>query len=246
MTLPVFLLMAGGAVAMAAPQAAPAPVFEVASIRPTQEGTPRSMRATPRGISYTRINLKECIAEAYQVTTGQISGSPLLAARYDIVANAAEAVTNEQRRLMLQALLADRFKLTLHRESKDLAVYRLIVGKDGAKLHEAGDEGEATSGLGRTGLTFHNTSMFTFAAFLTGLMERPVLDQTALSKNYDFTLLPENLEAVPDAQVKNAMREWSTASIFTDIQRQLGLKLEAGRAPVDFLIVDRLAKPSEN
>ena len=82
--------------------------FEVASIRPTKEGTPRSMRTTTRGISYARISLAECIAEAYKVRTGQISGPALLAARYDIAANASEAVTNDQRRLMLQALLADR------------------------------------------------------------------------------------------------------------------------------------------
>jgi uncharacterized protein (TIGR03435 family) len=240
------MLVAVGATVLAGQPGVTTPAFEVASIRPAKEGTPRSMRATPRGISYARISLTECIAEAYQVRTGQISGPALLTARYDVVANAAEAITSDQRRLMLRALLADRFKLALHRESKEMAVYKLLVGKDGPKLHDAQGEGETTSSLGRTGLTFHNTSMFTFTAFLSGLMERPVLDQTALRGSYDFTLIPENLEAVPDAEVKNAMREWSTSSIFTDIQRQLGLKLEAGRAPVDFLIVDSVTKPSEN
>jgi len=236
-------LVVVGAIAGAGQQTA---AFEVASIRPTKEGTLRSMRATSRGISYARISVTECIAEAYQVRTGQISGPALLTSRYDIAANAAGVITNDQRRLMLQALLADRFKLVLHRKSKDMTVYKLTVGKDGSKLHQAGGDGEATSRLGRTGMTFHNTSMFTFAVVLSGLMERPVLDQTALSATYDFTLIPENFEAVPDSEMKNALREWSAAAIFTDIQRQLGLKLEAGRAPVEFLVVDSLAKPSEN
>src|SRR2546423_596817 len=128
MQLRHILLAAITAIAATGQQVSTAPALEVASIRPAREGTSRSVRATPRGISYTRISLAECIAEAYKVRTGQISGPALLTAGYDIAANATGTVTNEQRRLMLQSLLTERFQLILHHESKDMAVYKQVIG----------------------------------------------------------------------------------------------------------------------
>ena len=144
---------------------------------------------------------------------------------------------------MLQGLLADRFQLKVHRETKETPVYALVVGKNGAKLKEsAPDETGGTSVRGN-GIEMHmeasKGTMDKLAYQLSLTAGRPVLDRTGLSGHYTYTLdwLPANGTAPPDSDIP---------SIFTAVQEKLGLRLEATKAPIEMLIVDRAARPSEN
>jgi uncharacterized protein (TIGR03435 family) len=279
------LLVAAAAMAVAGPVAigvlnapriraqsqasAPSPAFEVASVRPGQGGKSiQRERLSPVGIEYTSFNLRMLIAAAYNIKKHSISVSDprtkemLDRGTYDIAAKADREVPREQLMLMLRTLLADRFKLTLHRESRVEPVYKLVAAASGPKLRESAGAGEPGCALGAEGGAVCNKmTMAAFSNYLTDHMGRVVLDLTGLKGSYDFTLklegtpgynqIRETMSSSPDpAAAKIAMaasiRDWSSSSIFTDIQKQLGLKLEADKAPVDNIVIDHVEKPSEN
>jgi uncharacterized protein (TIGR03435 family) len=248
--------------------ASPAPAFEVASIRPGQEKSRPTRRLNPTGIEYTGFTLRMLISEAYNVIGFSVSNADsrsrdlLDRGTFDIAAKTDHEVPKEQLMRMLQTLLTDRFKLTVHRESKADPVYRLVVAVNGPKLQKPAAEGEPGCALGgEGGAVCHNITMPAFSSYLTDRMGRVVLDQTGLKESYDFTL---KLDGVPGLnQMREAMasgtdpgeakralaagmRNWSSSSIFSDIQKQLGLKLEADKAAVDHLVIDHVEKPSEN
>jgi uncharacterized protein (TIGR03435 family) len=158
---------------------------------------------------------------------------------------------------MLRALLADRFKLAIHREQKEMSVYALTVAKGGSKLKittmSPDDTPEGPPALAFTvspgflHLPARYASMNEFASLLQrSALERPVVDQTGLPGRYDFdlefaideTLFGGALGKGPDDPVK--------PSLFAALQEQLGLKLEATRGPVSALVIDRAEHPSEN
>jgi uncharacterized protein (TIGR03435 family) len=229
------------------------PNFEVASIKRNKTGGPPRLRYNPAGIDFASVPLIWIIGEAYQVPYARISSSDAhlgelffsptgTAYFYDIAARAGHAVPKEEIRLMLRTLLENRFKLTLHHEPKLVPVYKLVVGKSGSKLHESAAEGEPSGALGLNGFVCRNVEMARFASMLSVRMDRPVVDLTGLKGSYDF-MLKSNLPAEAE---KAALSEWFSSSIFTDMQRQLGLQLETDKAPVDYLIVDHVEQPSEN
>jgi len=245
------------------------PAFSVASIKAEEEvKAGRDGRVTPVGIEFMRFPLRILIAEAYDVTQSKISSPDprvkelLDRGAYDIVAKADHEVPRAQLMLMLQTLLADRFKLTLHHESKVEPVFNLVVGTNGPKLQESVGEGEPEfSTAPNGGAVCRHMTMLEFSRNLTGRMGRVVLDQTGLKGHYDFTLeldrtpgpnqLREALSnssdlATTKRSMAAAMNDWSASSIFSDIQKRLGLKLEADKAAVDGLVVDHVEKPSAN
>lgn len=232
------------------------PAFEVASVRPGSDSGGSSVRVSAQGIDYTRVPLSRIVAEAYQMPYGRISGGDsrslgLLSDTYDIIAKADRPVPREQLMSMLQTLLAERFKLTVRHEAKAEPVYKLSVAKSGAKLKETVFEGTSSTALGPDGeMVFRNIEMWRFAAYLSGRMDRPVVDATGLAGAFDFTLklqsLQEPLATADDDAAKRAMSDWSQSSIFTDIEKQVGLGLKADKAPVDHLIVDHVEKPDAN
>src|SRR2546421_6397376 len=124
-------------------EAVATPAFEVASIRLDKRGgDKRSLVFSPGGITFTNVTLRESIRAAYVVRDFQISaGNQLTNERYDIVAKATGPASDDELRAMLQALLADRFKLKLRRETKEFSMYALVVGKNGPKLQQAAGEG---------------------------------------------------------------------------------------------------------
>lgn len=147
-------------------QPAPAPpAFEVASIRPAQTPQGRGLipfretvDATPGSLTLRNVTLTTCIRWAYDLKPFEISGPPWLGEeRFDITAKAANAVPEEQLRLMLRALLAERFKLAAHRESKEMTAYALVVGKNGSKLRPA--EGEGAGSMTGAALVFQGHQM---------------------------------------------------------------------------------------
>lgn len=216
--------------------------FEVASIRPVppSEGEKRvSMTGGPGRIDYRNVTVSALIRKAYGVRIYPPSAGPDAQStdRYDIVAKASSPASEEQTMRMLQALLEERFKLVLHHETKELRVYALVVGKNGAKLHAVQDDGstpEIGSAEGHQ-IKGHHVSMKLLAETLQRFVGDPVLDTTGLTGLFDLNLdftLDESLSATGQ-------------SVFEAVQ-QLGLKLEARKGPVEVVVIDHVEKPSGN
>jgi uncharacterized protein (TIGR03435 family) len=231
--------------------------FEVASIQPTSPSEIDAIKRSGRGsmfpeqgisISGNRVSVKgltvaTLIRAAYNLRAGQLSGEPGWSATepFDIAASAEGALTFPQVRQMLQALLADRFQLKFHRETKEGAAYALVIAKAGPKLAPsvaADYTTHVTAGKSEVQMAIFRASMAQLCGRLATFVGRPVVDRTELSGVFDLQLIfaPEDLEGEP--------RE--SPSIFTALQEQLGLKLESARAPVEILVVDRLGRPSSN
>jgi uncharacterized protein (TIGR03435 family) len=251
--------------------------FEVASIKPAAPDA-RGMwiRPSPGGrVTVTNFSLKELIVIAYRIQPYQISGGPpwLGSARYDITAKAENTLKPDELQLMLQSLLADRFQLTIRRETKELPIYALVLarkdGKLGPKLIESKEGGctpfdplrppaPAEPGK-RPGLNcgqqmMSPRSLTAVAApianvipMLARMLGRTIVDKTGLKGNYDVSVewvQDEALMLPPD--VPKPVSDGSGPSIFTALQEQLGLKLESQKGPVEVFVVDRAEKPSEN
>jgi uncharacterized protein (TIGR03435 family) len=236
------------------PAAAPSPTFEVATVKLTDPEFGGMLVQFPGGrFSLRGFTLKDLIAFAYHLDASQISGGPkwFSTDKYDIVAKPKEGrPTMDQARLMLQPLLADRFQLKTHTESKVMSVYVLTVGKNGSKLRPRteGDGGDGTRLLFQGAkLPGRNVPVKQLAeALQVMVLDRPVLDKTGLTGNFDFDLAwrPEadqfrgrgaSLPSNPD-----------DPDIFTAMLEQLGLKLEATKAPADAIVVDSAEKATEN
>jgi uncharacterized protein (TIGR03435 family) len=160
-----------------------------------------------------------------------------------------------QIREMVQALLAERFQLRVHRQTKELPVYALIVAKNGPKLTEAKNPNSlrlSSEGKGR--MAFQGVPMSFLATQLTSMIGRTVLDRTALTSSYDFVLswTPDENEKKM-SKVKNGGGKAALAtdkatgpSVFTALQQQIGLKLQSTKGPVEILVVDHAQKPTED
>jgi uncharacterized protein (TIGR03435 family) len=288
MTERKLLLSIAGLVAVAVPMVfsqvtatqspPPLPAFAVASIKPDKSGNGGSrMMSTPDGFSATNIPLQFLLREAYGVEDDQISGAPnwIRSEGYDIEAKVdgsdvakLSKLSFDQRRLMFQPLLEDRFKLKVHWETKELPIYALVTAKSGTKLHEAkpgdtyphgmkGPDGIGRPGtmrMGRGQLTGQGVPVTLLTKSLSQQLRRIVVDKTGLTGKYDFTLqwAPDESQgpmkppgAVPGTD-STASAQSSGPSIFTAIQEQLGLKLEPQKGPVKVLIIDSIERPSEN
>lgn len=170
-------------------------------------------------------------------------------------------MTDEQRkkyeeevRARMQALLAERFQLAVRKEKKEVPVYALVVAKNGPKLKEsqvAGAEGKRMM-RGRPGdLEVEGVSVDGLANFLSRSMERPVIDKTGLTGKYDFRLQWTPEQRGPGGMEKEAGIGAATpdpmgATIFTAVQEQLGLKLEATKGMAEVVVIERAEKPTEN
>ena len=222
--------------------------FEVASIRPAPpSGGPLRVSMTGENgrINYINVTVRALIRKAYglRIYPPSVGGSdPLSTDRYDVIAKAPGGASGEQTKQMLQTLLEDRFNLKVHRETKELPVYALVVGKNGPEFHEVQDDGtgaEITGGDESHPIKAHHVSMKLLAATLQGYVGDPVLDMTGLTGMYDFSL-----EFTSDESL--AANAAPGPSIFTAVQEQLGLKLEARKGPVEVVVIDHVDKPSEN
>jgi uncharacterized protein (TIGR03435 family) len=165
--------------------------------------------------------------------------------RYDITAKAGGPVTISQLRAMLGTLLADRFKLSFHRESKMLPVYALLVAKSGSKLRESTEEGLPAfgPGTGRASIPARRVSMAELGGMLSGPLRTPVIDRTGLSSRYDFTL--DLMPYLPDNTDSREI-DWS-GPIISALRDQLGLSLEPRKETIEIFLIDHAEKlPSEN
>jgi bla regulator protein BlaR1 len=258
--------------------------FEVVSVKPAKPGqVGMSMDALGPGrvsdtFSATNIPLIAYIREAYGMTfgseDGRVSGAPawVNSERYDIEAKMDPSVVDSLNRLspgerelemhhMLQTVLADRFGLVVHRETKELPVYSLVVAKNGPKLREAQPEDSARSGMGLKGrggpLVGRAVPMPVLAEQLSSLLNRIVLDKTGLTGKYNFTMQWTPDEGQGPNYIKDpgstangptgpASQDANGPSIFNALQDQLGLKLESGKGPVEIIVIDHVERPTGN
>jgi uncharacterized protein (TIGR03435 family) len=228
----------------------------VALIKPTPlefSGSRASAPTPGNSLSLQGMTLKELIQLAYTLPSDFVGGGPgwVDGIRYNVEARAAGQVSQQHRLEMLKTLLADRFKLTFHHESKETSVYVLTAPKSTPKLKERkpGDGGEPSGirDLGSLHYVCRDTSMAWFARYLEStVLSRPVSNKTGLTGTYDFDLSwrPD------DSQFKGRFAgskesQSDLPDLFTAI-KDLGLKLETAKSLVQFFQIDHADKPSEN
>lgn len=223
--------------------------FEVASIKPHAGEVIVSMDPMLRGnrVTGTASTLLDMVTSAYDVRHDQVAGGPawIKVDRFDVEAKVpGDAIpSREEVKLMMRNLLAERFGLKLHEETKDVLVYFLVVAKSGPKLNPGAPDAlaGAVTRYSDKGIRMETKrdTMQKLALQLSVSSGRPVIDRTGLDGEYQYTLewFPANRIPPADSDVP---------SVFTAVEEQLGLKLEAGRAPQDFLVIDYAGKLLEN
>jgi uncharacterized protein (TIGR03435 family) len=225
--------------------AADDPVFEVASIKPNKAQSGSSgTHTTNSRLTTENVNLRRLILMAYDLRESQLTGGPAWIddVGWDIAAKAEKELPKGREgeqvmRAMLRSLLAERFQLRLHKEMKELSVYALTVGKNGAKLTPSASEGDGSStNSSNDKLEVKNITISRLTEFLANRMRRIVIDDTGLTGKYDF-----KIEFAPDGK-----GDGERPDLLVAIQEQLGLKIESRKAPVDVYIVDGAEKPNEN
>ena len=232
--------------------------FEVASLKPSSPGEQgESLRPAQGGRRYTGTNrtLRQFLLTASGIRPDQISGGPkwIDTAGFDLNAEADKPSSIEELHVMLRNLITERFRLQLHSEKKERAVYTLVAQKNGIKMQpdsarSAGDR-RIVVGIGKLSAKFASMVYFAFALSLT--LDRPVIDRTELTGDYDFELswAPDPATSAPEADRINGGtldRPSDNPSIFEALEKQLGLRLVSQRAPVEILVIDHAEKPVEN
>jgi uncharacterized protein (TIGR03435 family) len=251
-----------------------AQTFEAVSVKPAEPAPGQlSMKGgpgtnDPGRIDYRNILLRRVLLRAYAMKDYQIVGPDWLdTLRFDILATLPANATNEQFQAMLRDLLATRFKMAAHRETRELPIYRLVLAKGGAKI-QADKSGETQeeqlasirpvdgkdgfpvlslpapgivieSRNGRVRVTARAATMAKFADLLSGQTGRAVVDTSGLTGSYSFVLYysPDDPSAAPGAE----------SNIFGALPEQLGLRLEAHKGPVELLVIDHIDKvPAAN
>jgi uncharacterized protein (TIGR03435 family) len=225
-----------------------APAFDAASVKPDKSGSGSSHTDSHNGVyRATNENLKSLIQMAYQVRDYQIAGPDWLSSeRFDIAARPPAGSKDEDLGPMLQSLLLERFRLALHRQTKEFPVYGLLVAKNGPKFKEVEDTGGQSTNSNRGRFIGKRCSMASFAAYLARQMERPVVDMTGLTGVFDLKLnfTPENVLAAREDTKADAE---AYPPLLTALQEQLGLKLDPKKAPIEMLVIDHIERvPTEN
>lgn len=233
--------------------------YDVVTIRPNHQG-PGSVRVSTNLDIYnaTNVSLVDLLRDAYHLRPGQLQGQPKWADddRFDIHAKTLDTpvevlknLTPEDRERMLRGLLADRFHLKVHTETRTLPVFELVPARSGAQIQPilAQDRNDPFHGISAGGLSVHNGQLIghylpmdRFVDFLSYRVDRVVLDKTGLPGNYNL-----QLNWSPDDQPPN---DDATAAppLFTALEQQLGLKLIPTKAPVPILVIDYVEPPTDN
>jgi uncharacterized protein (TIGR03435 family) len=238
-----------GSIAAAA-QTAEAPAFEVASIQASQPGR-EVIEAVPTSLTMRHVRLSNCIRWAYHVEEYQLAGADWSNDLwFEVWAKTATPVKEAELRTMLQRLLAERFKLSAHRQTKEQQTLVLTVGKNGHKLEPTETEGSPSFQTGKMNLTGKGATLSQLTEFLSHEMHTPILDQTGLTGkfNYFLDIGPYITEEIRKSGGPGGGPPPDAPSIIAQaIQAQLGLKVDAKKAPVEMVIIDHLEKsPTEN
>ncbi len=237
-------LAAGVALSQGARAQSP-PAFEVASIcRNLNGGGNTQINLSGGRLTVTNGSVKTLIRNAYGILGFQLAGEPrwLDTEMYDIAATtgSSEKIADDQFKLLLQNLLADRFVLKIHWETREASVYALTIDKNGPKFQESsgaeqpGINTSKAAGKGRMKGTLEPISIL--ASNLGNQLGRIVLDKTGLTGTYDW-MLEWSLDPAAESM---------DPSLFTALREQLGLRLTAQKGPMETLVIDSVQKPSEN
>jgi uncharacterized protein (TIGR03435 family) len=229
------------------------PDWEVVSVKardPNDTSNSQSMSMEGRRFAIVNRPVEGLLLFAYGLHKKQIVGAPgwITTERWDVqgVPDVPGHPSLKQTQILIRKLLEERFGLKVHRETKELAVYAITVGKGEEKMARSTgdpngtpDENERSNG-GMVTMKMTNMSMGEFAPDLGYFLDRPVVDQTGLAGRYDFLLkwTADESKAPTDGSAPPGM--------FTAIQEQLGLKLEPVKAPADVLVIDKIERPSAN
>jgi uncharacterized protein (TIGR03435 family) len=241
------------------------PSFDVISVKPNKTSLGVhgliTTEFTADGFRGTNVPVHTLLLQAYGLHEGESFGEPAWANSevFDIEAKVAgpdvaafSKLDSDQLQAMLRQILAERFGLVAHRETRELPVYAMSVAKGGPKLKEFVFDPAVPASARRGGgvqmsmgmIAAHECTIPYFLSMLSRQLGRTVIDRTGLTGNYDFTLRwsPDNsaTSASEGAQAD------TLPSIFTAVQEQLGLKLESTKAPASVLVVDHLERPSQN
>lgn len=247
------------------------PAFEVATVKLNSSGDAsfyfRMAGVTP---SITNQTLRNIIKWGYNVQDFQLTGGPAWTGtdRWDVEAKTTAGASIDQRRLMVQSLLEDRFKLAVHREVKELPIFNLTVVKGGLKIqpikagdciaHDPGKPSQPppgktfmdmcnTAGFGRGSLIASSATMTELAQMLSNAVGRTVVDKTGISGQFRINMkfAAEGTSTAQDGGPPPPA-DVDAPSIYTALQEQLGLRLDSSKGPVEVLVIDRAEKPSEN
>ena len=220
--------------------------FAVASIRPGAESVKFEKDGETRiepGVLHMRdVTIETCIKWAYNVQRPQVSGAGILTSeRYDITAKPDAPSSEEQMKLMMRALLKDRFNLAFHTEKKELHSFALIIAKGGPKLKQATPDEVPYRQNSRMGSVARALTMQELADFLSGPVEKPVVDKTGLAGRWDFAFdftkyMINEPRGIDDFLVV----------LNITLQGELGLKLDPEKDVVDVMVIDQVAKASAN
>ena len=261
--------------------------FDTASVKPNKSGAEqRYIQIDPRGGSLTVVNLplRQLITFAYQIQSFQLQGGPdwIASDRFDILGKPTREVPGtgaffdgqEPMKMMLRTLLADRFKLVMHKETKELPIFELVLarqdGKLGPQLRPAAVDCAARAAAARAGtppppspgppgpgscgininpvrLSGGGATLTMLAGILEGPAQRLVVDRTGLTGNWDLEVkyTPERSQLPPGVEPPVPI-DWNGPSLFTALEEQLGLKLRPVRGPVEVLVIDSVQQPTPN
>jgi uncharacterized protein (TIGR03435 family) len=241
------------------------PEFEVATIKPSDPNRPGwGITVNPSGILHTlNTTLNDLIKFAYDMHPKQVVGAPAWADsdRFDIEAKPDKPgmPSVKQMKVMLQKLLADRFSLTSHKDSKELSAYTITVARSGVKIKKEDGAAIPVPGFGgppQRGFNARNATLAEFASVLQAqFMDLPVIDQTGLGDTrYTFVVKftpdpgmrpfggaappPEARPVTPDPE--------APPDLFSAMEQQLGLRMQKAKAPVEVMVIDRIEKPTSN
>lgn len=252
----------------------PLPTFEVASVKPNKSGTTQANIGMPtNGVNLVNLPLRGIIQLFFQINQpSKVIGIPdwTITERFDINARAGGPITADERRLMMQALLAERFKLVARKEKREVTVLALMLNRadgtlgpnliedktcilpsDAARGETPPDPktpvcGPKTGGAGRFLLVGQTMQQFT--SLLALALGRTVADKTGLTARYDIDLsfAPEQRQFPPGVEIPGTPADPNGPSIYTAVREQLGLKLEQVKDQEEVLVVDHIERPSEN
>jgi len=264
-SLPLVLERATAETAWAIPEppkamaAGATPNIEVATIKPSKPDAQGKILTLQGNSLITRnFSLTDCISFAYGIHAKQVTGLPAWAEadKFDLTVKPdIDGMPNEkQLKGLMQQLLAERFKLAFHHDNKELSVYVLSAAKAGNKMTKSAADPNSLPGLffSQIGdLHVRNANMGNFTDLMqSAVLDRPVVDQTGIAGRWDFELkwTPDDSQfsgmgakIPPPTDAANA-----PPNLYTAIQEQIGLKLEATKANADVLVIDKVEKPSDN
>lgn len=243
--------------------------FEVASIRPNQSGDEKvTMQIQPGGrMNIRNATIRLMIRNAYRLQDFQIVGGPswINNDRFDVTAKAEGNPTQAELSLMLQTLLAERFNMTVHTELREQPTYALVLARNDRELGseirkaefncvalrsgpppEPGRNAPCNFRVGPGSMVAQGQSMAAFAASLSNVVSRVVVNKTDLEGEFDFKLewTPDRLSQRPPGAPEPPLIDPNGPSIFTALQEQLSLKLDAQRGPVEVLVIDGVGRPT--